>query len=270
MREIERAVGDDDLQAYVDDCLDPVRLADVEAYIAAHPEVASRIAAYRQQRLRLRQAFAEAVPPRPEADRALMRLAETHLLRRRTRRLLAAVAMVAILVGGASGWMLHGLALPMLGDGQVVGIAALADEASAAHLVFAADHKRPVEIDAAHADDLNRWLSSRLAHPVAAMDLARAGYRFMGGRLIATDHGPAALFMYDDDKGTRLSLLVRPMEKADMEAPMQPVEANGVGCYAWARHGMGFSLAGDTTEAKLEQAAAELHRQSAAGGGTGI
>ena len=121
MREIERAVGDDDLQAYVDDCLDPVRLADVEAYIAAHPEVASRIAAYRQQRLRLRQAFAEAVPPRPEADRALMRLAETHLLRRRTRRLLAAVAMVAILVGGASGWMLHGLALPMLGDGQVVG-----------------------------------------------------------------------------------------------------------------------------------------------------
>lgn len=267
MKEIERAVGDDDLQAYVDGCLDPVRLADVEAYIAAYPEVAARIAAYRQQRQQLRQAFAEAVPPRPEEDRALMRLAEMHLLRRRTRRLLAAVAMVAILIGGGSGWVLHGLAMPLLGgDGEVVGIAALADEASAAHLVFAADHKRPVEIDAAHADDLNRWLSNRLDHPVAAMDLAQDGYRLMGGRLIATDHGPAALFMYDNDKGTRLSLLIRPMEKADMEAPMQPVKANGVGCYAWARRGMGFSLVGATTDAKLEQVAAELHRQS----GTGI
>jgi len=265
MKEIERAVSDDDLQAYVDDCLDPVRLAEVEAYIAAQPEVATRLAAYRQQRQHLRQAFAQAVPPRPEADRALMRLAETHLQRRRQRRVLAAVAMVAILLGTASGWVLRDAAGPLSGN-HLIGIAALADEASAAHLVFAADHKRPVELDAAHADDLNRWLSTRLDHPVAAIDLAAAGYRFMGGRLIATDHGPAALFMYDDDKGTRLSLLIRPMEKVDMEAPMESVTANGVDGYAWAQRGMGFSLVGATTGAKLEQAAVEAQRQN----GTGI
>jgi anti-sigma factor RsiW len=266
MREIERAISDDDLQAYVDECLDPVRLPAVEAEIAMQPELATRVAAYRQQRQHLRQAFAQAVPPRPEADRALMRLAETRQRNRHTRRLLAAVAMIAVVIGTGSGWMLHDVAGPMMSrHGDMVGIAALADEASSAHLVFAADHKRPVEMDAAHAQDLCRWLSNRLAHPVIAADLAEAGYRFMGGRLVATSHGPAALFMYDDDKGTRLTLLIRPMADADMQAPMEPVTANGVDGYAWAKHGMGFSLVGATASDKLQHAAEEVQRQSKTG-----
>ena len=43
----------------------------------------------------------------------------------------------------------------------------------------------------------------------------------MGGRLVATEHGPAALFMYDDDRGTRVTMLVRPM-KVEGEMKMVP------------------------------------------------
>ncbi|HWT97779.1 MAG TPA: hypothetical protein VN229_09180 [Terriglobales bacterium] len=275
MKEIERGVSDDDLQAYVDDCLDPVRLPEVEAYLAAHPEVAQRLEAYRRQRQDLRQAFAAAVPPQPAADQALLRQAETHLATRQQRRLLAAVAMIAVIIGagigGGSGWLLRGAAIAG-GDTATIasngggkdlsGVAALADEASAAHVVFAADRKRPVELDAAHEADLTKWLSNRLAHPVTPVDLAAAGFRFMGGRLIATDHGPAALFMYDDDKGTRLSLLIRPMANADMQAPLSAVKAHGVDGYAWAQHGIGFSLVGAADSDRLQQLASEAQRQS--------
>jgi anti-sigma factor RsiW len=277
MKEIGQAISDDDLQAYVDDCLDPVRLPAVEAHLAAHPEVAARLAAYRRQRHDLRQAFAAAVPSQPAADRALLLAAEAHLARRRQQRLLAAVAMIAVVIGigigGGSGWLLRGAALGggvtagaatdiADADKDLAGVAALAEEAGAAHLVFAADHKRPVELDAAHEADLIKWLSNRLAHPVTPVDLAAAGFRFMGGRLIATDHGPAALFMYDDDKGTRLSLLVRPMTRADMEAPLSAVKAHGVDGYAWAEHGIGFSLVGAAGDDRLQQLANEARRQS--------
>jgi len=278
MKEIDRAISDDDLQAYVDDCLDPVRLPEIEAYLAAHPEVAQRLDAYRRQRQDLRQAFAAAVPPQPAADLALLHQLGAHLARRQQRRLLAAVAMIAVIigagVGGGSGWLLRGAAIgsgntTIAGDDgsgkDLTGVAALADEAGAAHVVFAADRKRPVELDAAHEADLTKWLSNRLAHPVTPVDLAAAGFRFMGGRLIATDHGPAALFMYDDDKGTRLSLLIRPMANADLQAPLSAVKAHGVDGYAWAQHGIGFSLVGAADSTRLQQLASEAQRQS---GGT--
>ncbi|HVJ42428.1 MAG TPA: anti-sigma factor [Dongiaceae bacterium] len=274
MREIERAIGDDDLQAYIDDCLDPARLPEIEAHLAAHPEVTRRVDAYRRQRHDLRQAFAEAMPPRPDADQALLRRVDAYLRGKHQRRLLAAVAMIAVVIGaglgGGSGWLLRGVtdlrqAAHEVAANEVAGlsgIAALADEAGAAHVVFSADRKRPVEMDAAHQADLTRWLSNRLAHPVAPVDLAAAGFRFMGGRLVATAHGPAALFMYDDDKGTRLSLLIRPMAKTDMEAPLEAVKAHGVDGYAWAQHGIGFSLVGAADDSRLQQLATEAQRQS--------
>ena len=51
-------IGEDDLQAYVDDRLEPSRCAAVEAYLAAAPKEARRIAAYCTQRQAMRQAFA--------------------------------------------------------------------------------------------------------------------------------------------------------------------------------------------------------------------
>jgi anti-sigma factor RsiW len=51
-------IGEDDLQAYVDDRLEPSRRAAVEAYLAAAPKEARRIAAYRVQKQAMWQAFA--------------------------------------------------------------------------------------------------------------------------------------------------------------------------------------------------------------------
>ena len=96
---------------------------------------------------------------------------------------------------------------------------ALADEAAYTYQVYAADKGRPVEIKASDQADLIKWVSNRLRHTVSEPDLSASGYRFMGGRLVATAHGPAAMFMYDDDRGTRLVMLTRPMA-VDQHSPM--------------------------------------------------
>ena len=76
-----------------------------------------------------------------------------------------------------------------------------------------------------------------------AADLTGSGYRLMGGRLIATSHGPAAMFMYDDDRGDRLVVLTRPMA-SEQSAPMAPHSGGDVSGFAWADGGMGYSLMG--------------------------
>lgn len=83
----------------------------------------------------------------------------------------------------------------------------------------------------------------------------------MGGRLVATSHGPAALFMYDDDRGNRLVLLTRPMA-TDPNAPMTPRSIGDVSGFAWADGGMGYSLVGQAPTESLRPIANEVRKQA--------
>ncbi len=82
----------------------------------------------------------------------------------------------------------------------------------------------------------------------------------MGGRIVATEHGPAALFMYDDDHGTRLVMLARPMA-VDANAPMVPHAKDGVNGFSWSDNGLGYSLVGTPATETLHPIADEARRQ---------
>ncbi len=92
-------------------------------------------------------------------------------------------------------------------------------------------------------------------------DLTTAGYRLMGGRLIATSHGPAAMFMYDDDRGDRLVVLTRPMV-LDKNVPMTPQLREDVAGFTWADGGMGYSLVGRSAVEALRPIANEVRKQA--------
>ena len=82
---------------------------------------------------------------------------------------------------------------------------AVFDDAIAAHRTFSVETRHPVEVGANEEIHLVQWLSKRLGHQLIVPDLSTLGFRLMGGRLLPADSGPAALFMYEDGKGTRLS-----------------------------------------------------------------
>ena len=250
-----RPITEDDLHAYVDDALEPAREAEVAAYLEDHPDVARRVSAFSDQRDLLRKALApiadEPLPPQLN----LSGIIESRR-RRRSPVWWAVAAMLMLSIGGLGGWVMRGSLQATPG-----GLAALAQEAADSYHVYAPDRVRPVEMRATDSAQLVQWVSNRLKQPVKLPDLTESGYRLMGGRLVATSHGPAAMFMYDDDRGARLVVLARPMI-LDRNAPMSPHSGGDVSGFAWADGGMGYSLMGQAAAESLRPIANEVRRQA--------
>lgn len=251
-----RPITEDELQAFVDQRLDEDRYTAVRAYLEAHPDVADRIARYGEQREQLAQAFAPAAhePVPPELNIA-------HLVQQHRRRSTggwrhAAAAAVLLAIGCASGWFARDADLS--GQRSVLAIAA---EAAASYHAFAPDFLRPVELRASDQQVLVDWAARRLGRVVSAPDLSSAGYRFMGGRLVPTGHGPALIYMYDDDHGTRLVMMARPLPNPQDGRPMRPYTQDGVRGYAWGDDGFGYSLVGPDRARNIHPLANELRRQ---------
>jgi anti-sigma factor RsiW len=91
-------------------------------------------------------------------------------------------------------------------------------------------------------------------------DLSKSGYRLMGGRVVSTPHGAGLMLMYDNDKGTRLVMLSRPMV-VDQNRTMTPHSEGNVDGWSWASNGMGYSLAGGLPNDALHPLADDIRRQ---------
>jgi anti-sigma factor RsiW len=246
---------EEDLHAYIDGALDPAERARIEHYLAMHPDVAARMREHADIRQRLRNELAPIIeePIPPELD--LAHMVEAYRHRRRIPWRFAASIVLALGMGGVGGWNLHSSR-----EVSGVGINALAREAAASYKVYAADQTRPVEMPAAESAQLVSWISRRLERPIALPNLDQAGYHFIGGRLVATEHGPAGLFLYDDARGTRIAMLVRPMS-VEKNTPMSAHKRDGVAGYAWSEQGLGYSVMAASSVPDIHPVADEVRRQ---------
>lgn len=235
--------------------LDAGPRAAVQTYLDGHPEEARRIAAYVAQRALLRDALRpiaeEPVPP----QLGLSHLIEAQRRPRSRTWSIAAAAVVVLSLGGVGGWSLRDMTMA-----PINGIAALAQEATMNYMVYAPDRLRPVELKAADRDELVSWASGQLHHPISVPDLTAVGYRFMGGRVVATMHGPAAMLLYDDDHGSRVAMLIRPMA-IDRDTKMTQREDRGVTGFTWSGNGIGYSVVASQPAAVLHPLADEMRRQ---------
>jgi anti-sigma factor RsiW len=250
----QRPITEDDLHGYVDQALSPERRAEVASYLGDHPDIGKRVASFADQRRLLRTALAPIAEEPVPATLNLSRMIENR--RRHVSVRWAIAAMLLLCIGGAFGWDLRGSLQPAPG-----GLTALAQEASDSFNVFAPDHVRPVEMRASDSAELVEWVSSRLNRTVKVPDLGPSGYRLMGGRLIATSHGPAAMFMYDNDRGSRIVMLTRPMNSADQNAPMTARSKGDLAGFTWADGGTGYSVVGQAPADVLKPLADEMRKQ---------
>jgi anti-sigma factor RsiW len=254
MSEAMRPVDESDLHAYVDGQLQAERRQAVELHLARSPEAAERVAAYGAQREALRAAFAARTEPVPPH----LKLASIMAQRARRRAppwLLAASVVLALGIGGTAGWLLHG---PARVSRTQQAMLLLEEEALASHVVYAGDRRHPVEVSGAEEPHLKQWLSNRLERRVAPPDLTGLGYHLIGGRLLATERGgTAALFMYDDASGKRLSLLLRPMAR-ELHASRTDIQRNGLNGCAWIADGLGVAVVAPLPDSTLDQVAGKI------------
>lgn len=239
MSEQPLPIGEDDLQAFIDDRLPEARRALVEAYLAEHPEVRERVELDRRHRDALRAQLAGKVA---EPIPARLRIASLKAARHGagTRRLQLAAAAVAIFIlGGASGWVAHRIA-PGAAPTTASPTLAVARDATAAYRTFVVEVAHPVEVDAAHEAHLLHWLSKRVGRKLAAPDLTRFGYRLMGGRLLPASTGAAAQLMYEDTEGKRLTVYVQ--AEHGTETAFRFRREGDASSFVWIDRGFGFAV----------------------------
>ncbi|HUX81662.1 MAG TPA: anti-sigma factor [Halothiobacillus sp.] len=269
-------ISETDLHAYVDNQLSSARRAEVEAFLAARPEEAARVAAYRRQNQQLQDlldpVLDEAIPPHlQQPSRVAPRL---------NLRFAAVVTWVFVggivgsVAGGVVGWQLRG-SPPMLaqmssqmprvteplGAQQATVGERLAWRAAVAHAVYSPDTRRPVEIGADQEDQLVAWLSKRLGVKLKPPSLKAQGYELIGGRLLPGSEGPVAQFMYHDAKGKRLTLYVSGERQDKQDTAFHFATEGPIGVFYWIDNGMGYAISAGSNKNELARVALAVYNQ---------
>ena len=254
----ERPIGEDDLQAFVDGRLAPARLEAVRDYLAAHPHVEARVAREMEQReaLRARLAFkaAEPIPAR-------LRVANIVAAQKNPRKLRFAP------VAAAAAWLVIGAALGAAGGAwwasgsqKAVAAARVAENAMAAHRIYVSERLHPVEVPGEQEAHLVQWLSRRVGKPLVAPNLTAQGYRLIGGRLLPDGGEAAALFMYENAGGNRLTLYARSGGSAS-ETSFRFESQSDISAFSWIDDGLSYVVSAKADRSQLLPIAEAIYRQ---------
>ncbi len=237
---------DDDLHAWADNQLAPERRAALEQAMARDPSLANRAMDIQRQNAWLRSGLDAALhEPLPQR---LIDAARPSSSVGRSRRWLAAVAasLALLALGLTGGWYARDAVLARAGTPTT-----FARQAALTHALYAADANRPVEIWASEEKRLVTWLTKRLGFAVHAPDLNSFGYALVGGRLVAGNEQPTALFMYENAAKNRLTLQARKQAPGTSETAFHYAIEDGVGVYYWIDDQCGYALSGTLDRAQL-------------------
>ncbi len=240
-------ITDEDLLGFVDGRLGPARYADVARHLAEHPEIAGEVEGYKDLNVALRAKY-EPVLEEPIPARLLRAAARGRVpgpTGMRSVLRVAALVALSVAVGGIGGWLWRDATIepPAWSD--------FARQAASAHLVYAPEIQRPVEVTADQEKQLLQWLSRRTGARIEAPTLADVGFRLIGGRLLPTGEGPAAQLMYENAAGKRIAIYLRADLRNTHEIAFQFTRARDVNVLYWLDGPRGFALSGDLNRSEM-------------------
>jgi anti-sigma factor RsiW len=255
-------LADDELHAYADGQLAPRRLAHIVSVLERHPDLVARVGDIRHQNARLRNALdpwlAEALPQNL-IDAATRPRARRDMAATRAWLMAGVAASASLFVGLGLGWQFRGEMLQHAGTPVT-----FQRQAALTHALYAGDANRPVEIWASEEDRMVRWLSKRLSFQLHAPNLNDVGFALVGGRLVAGNEKPGALFMYENADKQRISLLVRRDGEPSRETAFRYALEDGVGVFYWIDDSCGYALSGNLDRGQLMSIARVVYAQLAA------
>jgi anti-sigma factor RsiW len=246
-----------ELHALADGLLTAEERADAEARLAAYPEDASKVTEWRDQNAQIRAAF---------APYAAARAADADLIKPKGRRSFWGPSIAKKMAGVAV--FAIGIAIghygPRSADDlapQIASAEALPQQAQEAYLIYASEVRHPVEVFADEEAHLASWLGKRLeVENLKIPQLANLGFRLVGGRLLPVDGKAGALFMYEDQSGQRLTVMVG-RDDSNRATAFRSVSAEGLDTFYWIDGALGYAVTGEISRELLQKVAAECYQQ---------
>ncbi|HEX9324005.1 MAG TPA: anti-sigma factor [Xanthobacteraceae bacterium] len=245
MMDRESPVTEEELHAYIDGKLPADRQAAVEAWLAAHPEHAALVNAWRAQAELIKARYGGiALEPVP----ARLDLARLRRLERRWTRSAVAAAIAAFLIGGLLGWFGH----DAVEGGAVLG-KTLTTDAIDAHKLYVVEVRHPVEVPGAESAHLVQWLSKRLGYDLRAPDLGAIGLKLVGGRLLPGPSGAAGFLMYEGSSGERFTLYCARWDAP--ETALRYRDAGQIAAFYWVDDNKAYVMSGPADRDRLRKIA---------------
>ncbi len=241
-----------DLHAYVDGQLAQGDRDWVEGHLAQDEESRERVRDYQALREGLRALY------NPVLDEPV----PAHMFRPRRKRWFRPMAAVAagfvlMITGSWIGWSLkdNGISLDSAA-------AHIVQEAASAYEVFAPEITHPVEVFADRAEHLVAWLSKRLGAAVIAPTLNSFGYDLLGGRLLSTEDGPGALFLYEDPSGQRIAFYMCENETDGSSSAFRFGRQGDIAVFYWFDGPFSYALAGELEREPLRKLAEAVYHDT--------
>jgi len=189
-----------DLHAYVDLRLNPADRQRLETWLNSHPEAAAQVKGWQKDARLLRSVLGSSpLADNPALDPATLRVRRRHRYQQHLAR--AAVLVLAVGLGGLGGWQAH--------EARHPSVAPMTD-ALQAYRLFAQKDVLPADFKVSDANALQPWLDRNFTNAKRLPDLSQAGFKPVGARLLSTDQGPAAMVLYQDARGARVTFYIRP------------------------------------------------------------
>ncbi|QWW66395.1 anti-sigma factor [Rhizobium sp. WYJ-E13] len=257
MNETNPTVTEADLHAYADGQLPEAARPRVEAYLAENPEDAAMVAGWRTQNTDIKSLFAGYEKSR-DTDLQLVTPTEP-ASPWKMRSALAAAAVALFVLGAVSDRFVPPLfERPPL---QLAESETLPKQAETAFLVYASEVRHPVEVFANEEAHLATWLGKRLAIPdLKVPDLKSLDFHLVGGRLLPVDGRPGAMFMYEDQAGERLTVIVG-RNKENRTTSFRFASAKDIETFYWIDGELGYAVTGEISRDMLRKVAEECYRQ---------
>lgn len=262
MSAIERPVTENELHAFVDGQLDAARTGAVLDWLQSHRDDAARVAEWQSQRLRLRSLARELDAGDVPAALTQPVLQAAGRVRRRAAWQQAAAALAVLALGLAGG---HWWGRQAGAGAELAQLPGFVRDANVAHAVFTPEKRHPVEVAASDEAHLVQWLGRRLGTPLKAPQLGERGFRLLGGRLLPGEGSARAQFMYEDDRGGRLTLYMAAFKpgEAPAETSFRSVRDGARESFYWVEGRFGYALSGELPAAELQALAREVYAQMA-------
>ncbi len=226
-------------------------------FLRSNPEQAALAAEWRKQNEGIRQLFSGYAEAKND-DSGMIRSAG--LRQSRTyRSAVAAAVLAALLIGAAGGFA--GSRLLAEAEPQIASAQTLPQQSQAAYLIYASEVRHPVEVFSNEEAHLATWLGKRLDIPdLRVPDLRSLGFQLVGGRLLPVDGKAGAFFMYEDEAGKRLSVIVG-RNPDNRDTSFRFASSDGVETFYWIDNDLGYAVSGEISRERLRQVAEECYRQ---------
>jgi len=266
-------VSEEELHAYVDGSLAEHRRDEIDRLLEGNEELAARVSDYfslnNMFHERYDRILSEPVPARLHLP-ARRRWFDAANWPQFTGMAAALILGVGIGVGSNMGRQTPSAEMASTNNGfahvSADGALSFARQSAIAHVMYAPEVMRPVEVGADREQELVQWVSNRLGTNVRPPILTRTGFELMGGRLLPGADGPVAQFMYHDAKGERITLCISHRKVSSETTAFKLYEDGPVSVFYWIDGNFGYAVSGGVDHKVLLELAHDVYAQLTAEG----